>query len=183
MPSSRIGLLPAALALVLAMAGCGSSSNKSATSQSSATATSTPRPSSPAPDLTAAEHPRPSVFPRPGGRTLQQLAAGLHGSAQFGAATGTFTPGVRRVAFALNTSGGAFIYAPTVVYVASTANSHDVKGPFPAPADPVTVAPPYRSKQNSGPGGIQAIYAASIPLAHAGTFAVLTLSQTPSGGR
>ena len=105
----------------------------------------------------------------------------VKGSVQFGAATGTFTPGTRRLAFALNTSSGAFLYAPTAVYVASGPKSKDVEGPFLAPADPMTVAAQYRSKQNSGPGGIQAIYGAQIRLPHAGTFAVLTLSRTRQG--
>jgi hypothetical protein len=129
----------------------------------------------------AALTPRASQFPRPQGRTLTQLATLVHGSVQFGAATGTFTPGTRRLAFALNSSSGAFLYAPTAVYVASGPKSKDVKGPFLAPADPMTVAPQYRSKQNTGPGGIQAIYGAQIPLPHAGTFTVLSLSATAKG--
>jgi hypothetical protein len=56
-----------------------------------------------------------------------------------------------------------------------------VRGPFPAPADPTEVAPQYRSQQNAGPGGIQAIYAAELPLGRAGTFAVLTLTRTKRG--
>ncbi len=105
----------------------------------------------------------------------------MHSSAQFGAATGSFTPGTRRVAFALNTNSGAFIYAPTVVYIASGPGAHDVRGPFPAPADPMSVAPQFRSKQNAGPGGIQAIYEAELPLPHAGTFTLLSLTRTPAG--
>jgi hypothetical protein len=108
------------------------------------------------------------------------MATLVHGQAQFGAATGSFTPGKRRVAFALNTSSGAFIYAPTVMYIAKTPNSR-AQGPFLAPADPMLVAPKYRSKQNAGPGGIQAIYSANVPLPHAGTYPVLTMTELPSG--
>jgi hypothetical protein len=43
----------------------------------------------------------------------------------------------------------------------------------------MSVAPQYRSKQNSGPGGIKAIYAAQLPLPHKGTFAVLSITRTP----
>jgi hypothetical protein len=43
------------------------------------------------------------------------------------------------------------------------------------------VAPRYRSKQNAGPGGIQAIYAANIPLPQSGTYALLAMTQLPTG--
>src|SRR5207248_8280245 len=54
-------------------------------------------------------------------------------------------------------------------------------GPYLAPADPMTVAPAYRSKQNSGPGGVQAIYAAHIPLPRKGTYTILSLTRV--GGK
>jgi hypothetical protein len=180
MTRPRIAALLAALAT---LAGCGSSGSTSSTSAaSSSTAAKSSATLPPAvSELPAAAHPSPGTFPAVHGRTLQQLASVVHSSAQFGAATGTFTPGTRRLAFALNTNSGAFIYAPTVVYVASGPNSHDVAGPLAAPADPTTVAAQYRSRQNTGPGGIEAIYAAQVPLPRAGTFAVLTLTQTPQG--
>lgn len=176
----------------LILAACGSSSGSSGSSPSGAptgssantttASTTTASSAAPAPPLPAsALAPKLSQFPQVKGRTLTQLAQVVQGSVQFGAATGSFTPGTRRLAFALNSSSGAFLYAPTAVYVASGPKSTDVKGPFLAPADPMTVAPQYRSKQNSGPGGIQAIYGAQIPLPHAGTFAVLTLSATAKG--
>ena len=84
------------------------------------------------------------------------------------------------MAFGLTTSSGEFIYAPTALYIAKTPGS-PAKGPFLAPADPMSVAPQYRSKQNSGPGGIKAIYAARVPVPHAGTFTVLALTRTAKG--
>src|SRR5579884_3861026 len=45
----------------------------------------------------------------------------------------------------------------------------------------MAVAPQYRSRQNEGPGGIQAIYAAQLPLAHPGTVTVLALTHTARG--
>jgi len=119
-------------------------------------------------------------FPPAGGKTLQQLAATVTSSAQLGAATGSFTPGTGRFAFALNTSSGAFIYAPTALYIARTPKSK-AQGPFLAPADPMTVEPQFRSKQNTGPGGIQAIYAAQLPLPHKGTYTILALTRTQNG--
>ena len=187
----RFRLFAALIAALAALAGCGSSGSSSSggtsadassPTVSSATTTATATTAAPAtPVPAAALTPRAGQFPAVNGRTLTQLAQVVKGSVQFGAATGTFTPGTRRLAFALNTSSGAFLYAPTAVYVASGPKSKDVEGPFLAPADPMTVAAPYRSKQNSGPGGIQAIYGAQIHLPHAGTFAVLTLSATAKG--
>ncbi len=179
----------ATIAAVLTLAACGSSGSSSrsgtadtssaASTSSAMTSTTSAAPAASMP--AAALEPRLSQFPQVKGRTLTQLAHVVAGSVQFGAATGTFTPGLRRLGFALNTSSGDFLYAPTAVYLASGPSSHDVEGPFLAPADPMTVAPQYRSKQNSGPGGIQAIYGAQVRLPHAGTFAVLTLSATAKG--
>jgi hypothetical protein len=169
-------VLAAAIALVAA--GCGSSSTGSSSRATAAQTQSQPT-SGPAPaidQLTAAEHPASSQFPATNGRTLQQLASLARPGPQLGAATAIFTPGSQREAFGLNTSSGAFIYAPSAVYVAPTPSS-PAQGPFLAPADPMGVAPAYRSKQNAGPGDIQAIYAAQVPLPHAGTYAILALTR------
>src|SRR5450755_635854 len=136
----------------LAATGCGSSSSSSSatSTQAAPPATSSTAATPPALDeLAAAENPDPTQFPPSHGKTLKQLAALAKASAQLGAATGTFTPGTRRLAFGLTTTSGAFIYAPTAIYVARTPTA-PAQGPFIAPADPMEVAPRYRSKQNSG---------------------------------
>jgi hypothetical protein len=171
--------------LALALAGCGSSKSSSSSTASSTTPATTQTATSAAPppavsELSAAEHSDLHQFPPVGGRTLQQLGALVNASAQFGPATGSYTPGLRRVAFGLNTSSGAFIYAPTAVYIAKTPNSR-AQGPFLATADPMTVALQYRSKQNAGPGGVQAIYAARVPLPQPGTYYVLSVTRTAKG--
>jgi hypothetical protein len=177
--------------VALALAGCGSSSaSHSSTSSStsaaagsttSASATTTTAALPPAIDeLAAAEHPSSGQFPAAHGRSLQSLGRLVKSSAQLGAATGTFVPGIQRVAFGLNSSSGQFIYAPTAIYIAKSPGS-PAKGPFLAPADPMSVAPQYRSQQNSGPGGIKAIYAAHLPVPHAGTFTILALTRTGKG--
>jgi hypothetical protein len=184
----------AVLVALVGLSGCGSSSHRTTTPAKSATApvstgartpstTGTGAAASPAPainELAAAEHPRASEFPAPHGRTLQQLATVARAQVQLGPATGVFTPGVRRVAFALNSSSGAFVYAPTALYVATSPHAK-ASGPYLAPADPMTVAAPYRSRQNSGPGGILAIYGAEVKLPHPGTYAVLALTPTTKG--
>jgi hypothetical protein len=179
--------------VALALAGCGSSSGTHSSTSSSSTAaassaapasttsSSTAAPLPPAVDeLPAAEHPSAGQFPAAHGRSLTALGALVKSSAQLGAATGTFIPGLQRVAFGLTTSSGEFIYAPSALYIAKTPGS-PAKGPFLAPADPMSVAPQYRSAQNSGPGGIKAIYAARLPVPHAGTFTILALTRTANG--
>jgi hypothetical protein len=193
-PSMRSRSCLALLLAALTVAGCGSSSSPSTSSRAKSpaasasttspttTSASTTSPALPPAvnELPAAEHPHAGLFPPAHGRSLTQLAALVKSSAQFGAATGTFTPGTRRLAFGLNASTGQFIYAPTAVYIAKSAHS-PARGPFLAPADPMTVAPQYRSQQNSGPGGIKAIYAAQVPVPRAGTYTVLSITHTAHG--
>jgi hypothetical protein len=178
----------------VAVAGCGSTSSSSSTSSGTSAAstqaanaatqtTAATTSSYPPPavnELAASEHPKASQFPATEGRSLQKLATLMGSSAQFGAATGTFTPGTRRVAFGLTTSSGAFVYAPTAIYISNTPSS-PAKGPFLAPADPMSVLPQYRSEQNSGPGGIKAIYATHVTLRRAGTYTLLAVTRTPGG--
>lgn len=180
---------PRALALLgaagLMLAGCGSSSSSSSSTTTDTQAAAAKRAQgnqaqTAVAQLAPAEHPSAGDFPAAKGNSLQQLGAMVKSTAQFGGANGTFTPGVRRVAFALNTKTGGFVYAPTAIYVAKTPTS-PAKGPYLAPADPMVVAPQYRSKQNAGPGGIQAIYATRIPLPHPGTYTLLALTKTPKG--
>lgn len=169
------------------MAGCGSSgSSKTASSPASpgtATTSASSQSAGPAPavaDLPAAQHPKTSQFPAANGKSLKDLGTLAKSSVELGAATGTFTPGTQRFAFALTTSSGKFVYAPTAVYIAATPGA-PAKGPFLAPADPMSVQPQFRSKQNAGPGGIQAIYAADVPIPKAGVFYVLALTKGPDG--
>jgi hypothetical protein len=182
-----IAALLAVAVLALAAGACGSSksgtsSSSTTASPSTSTATQTTATQPPAVnELPAAEQPHASQFPAAHGRSLEQLGALVKSSAELGAATGTFTPGIRRFAFALTSRSGAFIYAPTALYIAPSPSSHDVVGPVLAAADPMGVAPQYRSKQNTGPGGIQAIYASQVPLMHTGTWTVLALTRTAHG--
>src|SRR5581483_5193185 len=173
-PTSAVRIA-AAIVLALTLASCGSSSSKHTPST---TKSATPPTSATAPgsDLAAAEHPSPSQFPGSHGKTLQQVANLATQQVQLGAATGVFTPGMERVAFGLNASSGAFLYAPTALYLARGPGA-PAAGPFLAPTDPMGVAPQFRSQQNAGPGGIQAIYATTVPVAKPGTYAVLALTR------
>jgi hypothetical protein len=177
--------LPALVALALVAAGCGSSSSHSSKSSATSSPSGTTQTTAVQPpavnELAAAEQPHRSQFPAVNGRSLSALGALVSSSGNLGAATGTFTPGFRRFAFALNSRSGAFIYAPTALYIATSPTSNDVVGPILTPADPMGVEPQYRSKQNTGPGGIQAIYSAQVPLMHTGTWTVLALTRTAHG--
>jgi hypothetical protein len=175
------------LAAAAIMAGCGSSSSSKTASQPAATSAGTTSssaqssaPAAAVAELPAALHPSASQFPSSRGKSLKDLGTLAQSSVSLGAATGTFTPGTQRYAFALTTNAGKFVYAPTAIYIASNPGS-PAKGPFLAPADPMSVLPQYRSRENSGPGGIQAIYAANVPVAKAGTYFVLALTKGPSG--
>lgn len=169
----------AALTVGLALAGCASSSRSALTPSSGAAKTGAA--GSPLPavsELAAAERPTSSEFPSAAGRTLQQLARLAQAGAQLGPATATYTPGIRRLAFALTDSAERFVYAPTAVYL-GTSPSAPAAGPFLAPADPLTVPRQYQSSQNEGPGGLEAIYWTELRLARPATYYVLALTRTP----
>lgn len=189
-PRTRALVAAAVATAAVSAAGCGSSSNSTSSSSSthapatSATTASSSAQSASSPPAVAAlgpaQHPRAAQFPSARGKSLKQLGTLARSSIELGAATGTFTPGTDRFAFALTTNAGKFVYAPTAVYIAPSPSA-PARGPFPAPADPMSVLPQYRSKQNTGPGGIQAIYAADLPVPKAGTYFVLSMTKGAGG--
>jgi hypothetical protein len=186
----RAAGLVAGLAFGLGLTGCGARVSSgagaaspaaavSATTAAAALATS----AAPAPavaELPQAEHPSHARFPAVQGRTLRQMAELSHSTAQLTAATGFFTSGTDRYAFSLAAGSGRYVYAPTAVYIA-TSPAGRAEGPFVAPADPLTVAPAYRSAQNSGPFGIKAIYDTAVPLPRPGLYALLALTRGRHG--
>ncbi len=170
----RPRLLAPALAagvVVLGAAGCGGGGS------SSSAATAAPVP----PDVKAAETVSLGSFPKPAGRSLQEIANTLQPGPQVGLASSVFTPGVNRLAFGMIGSDGGFLYAPSAVYIARTPTD-PAEGPYPAPADPMTVRSPYQSRTAaSGSGEIKAIYSAKVPFRSVGRHAVLVASR--SGGK
>ncbi len=187
----RAAGLAAALAVGAAIAGCGSAGRPSGStatvaafsagaSSAAPPLTSTAAPAPALSDLPRAEHPRAGRFPAVRGRTLTQMAELSRSTAQLTAATGFFTPGADRYAFSLTAGSGRYVYAPTAIYIAPSPGAR-AEGPFLAPADPVTVARPYRSAQDEGPLGIKAIYDTTVPLRHPGVYALLSLTRGPRG--
>lgn len=177
--------LGAVLACV-AVAGCGGSGKPPAHPRKTATHTvaippqTTPKLPPAVNQLSASERPGSRAFPAAAGRSLIQLARLVKQTARLGPANGVFTPGNQRFAFALTDKANRYIYAPTAVYVASRPGA-PARGPFLAPDYPMSVAPRYRSAENEAPGGLAAIYSATIPLPRSGVFDLLSLSRV--GGR
>ncbi len=165
---ARDPLLVTLVALVILSAGgCANSAAPSAKAGSGA------------PDLAAAERPGPSAFPAARGRTLAQIAQGAKAGPQVGLASGTYVPGRQRVAFALIGADGKPVYPASAVYVAPALN-RPAEGPFLAPAQPVGVAPAFRSA-NRDPADIAAIFATDVPFSRPGRYVALVLSRMDGG--
>ena len=119
-------------------------------------------------------------FPAVQRRTLQQLGDRVR-AVQAGLAVSEFTPGLNRIAFGVIDDANKFVYGKSAVYVARSPNS-PARGPFPAPADPLVVEPPFRSQGAAlESDAIAAIYEAEVPLREVGSHAVLVVTRTPQG--
>lgn len=129
--------------------------------------------------IEAAQNVSAADFPAPGRQTLRDLGNQV-GQVQMGLATSEFSPGENRLAFGVIGNDNKFIYGKSAVYVAPTPD--DVpEGPFPAPADPLVIDPPFRSRNAASEGdSVAAIYAANVDLSP-GKYAVLSVTETPQG--
>ena len=170
LPSLPHARLLACLAAVPLIAGCGSSSSSSSAAGHASTTRDREHRTGPDDHLgraagrRVASSRRPSIpssasSRRANGRTLTKLGELVKSSAQLGAATGTFTPGTRRLALRAHAQRAASSSTRRPLSTSPRPPTSPASGPYLAPADPMSVAPQYRSKQNSGPGGIKAIYA------------------------
>jgi hypothetical protein len=162
--------------LALFAAGCGSGSSNTTKTAAPPASTST-QPSGNAAAIAAAEHPSAGSFPSSKGQTLTSLVQHASSQAGLGLSTGTFVPGQNRFGFAIVDPKRALVYGPTALYVARSPKS-PATGPFVAPIDSMVVPPQYRSKNAAaGPGTIEAIYSAHVPLPKAGHYYALALTQ------
>lgn len=119
-------------------------------------------------------------FPSAGGKSLEQLSAKLP-AVDLGLAVSVLTPGENRLAFGMLDRERSFVYGRTAVYVARTPTG-PARGPFLAPADPLVVEPPFRSRAGASPGSeIAAIYETRVKLPSPGRWYVLAV--TKSDGR
>ncbi|MBA3305254.1 MAG: hypothetical protein H0U25_04930 [Thermoleophilaceae bacterium] len=116
-------------------------------------------------------------LPAARGRTLQQIAGRLP-AIQLGPATSIYTPGTNRLAFGMLDQTNTFVYGKTGIYLARTPDGRAL-GPFAAPADPLLVEAPFRSRGAAHPSGeIAAIYNASVDLPRTGKWYVLAVTRS-----
>jgi hypothetical protein len=170
----------ALFAVLGALAGCGGGDDKGSATTSTDAATT------PAADiaqaLREAQSPKRADFPATAGRALQQIADTVKAGPKAGLASSVLEPGTNRLAFGVIGADNAFVYGKTAVYVAPDPGEQ-ASGPYPAPADPMEVKPPFRS-QNAAQGAssdIKAIYSAQVPFQRAGKYAVLVVTKTAGG--
>jgi hypothetical protein len=101
--------------------------------------------------------------------TLSAISVGL--------ATSVYTPGENRLGFGVIDQAQNFVYGKTAVYLARSPDGKAI-GPFPAPADPLVVEPPFRSEGAADvTTDIAAIYEARVDLPSPGKWYVLALSK------
>lgn len=158
--------LSALLVAVLLVAGCGSEdTNSSGTGKTFDAA------------IAQAQQVSPSDFPATEGRTLQEIADPLP-AVQAGLATSVYTSGENRLAFGVIDQANNFVYGKTALYLARGPDQEAI-GPFPAPADPLVVEPPFRSEGAAlATGEIAAVYDATVELPEPGQWSILAVSKS-----
>jgi hypothetical protein len=172
---SRV-LAPLVLLAALVVSGCGGSDGTGGIKPPKGTSQSEFER-----QLAEAASVRASDFPAVQGRTLQQLADTARAGPRVGLATSVLVPGTNRLAFGVIDTDKGFVYGKSAVYVAPSPGSR-AKGPFPAPADSLITKPAFRSRTAASEGDtIASIYAAQVPFARAGRYAVLVLTKTRTG--
>src|SRR6185436_11908803 len=128
-----------------------------------------------------ASAPAASDFPAVEGRSLQQVADSMQGGPEVGLAGQTFTVGPNRLAFGVIDAQGNFVYGKSAVYIAPSPDAR-ARGPYPAPADVLVTAPPYRSRQAASETDLfAAVYGAQVRFPKPGPWSVLTVTQTGGG--
>ena len=132
------------------------------------------------PAIASAQQVSEGDFPAVAGRSLQEVANGVR-PVTAGLASSEFVPGTNRLAFGAIDKDNKFIYGKSAVYLARGPDARAI-GPFPAPADPLVVEPPFRSKGAAlESDAIAAIYDAEVQLPKPGKWAVLLVTKTSGG--
>ena len=167
-------MLAALLGAMLAAAGCGGGDGESDDPVSRV-----PEEGGLQDSVRAAADPDPSIFPATEGRTLNELADAIKGggSTEAGLASSVFTVGEDRLAFGMISGEGQFVYGPTAVYMAPTAQEK-ARGPFLAPADVLITEGRYRSQQAAEEADpFAAVYQANVEFDQQGPWAVLMVTK------
>jgi hypothetical protein len=143
-----------------------------------------PAPSKPASidaQIAAAARVSTAEFPPVGGRTLRQIGDSVRQQGSVGLATSDLVPGKNRLAFGLlDPKTNGFIYGKSAVYVAPSPDAV-AAGPYPAPADGISVAPQFRSKTNANTAGVRAIYSTTAQFTKPGRYFVLVVTKQGQG--
>jgi hypothetical protein len=130
--------------------------------------------------------PKPSAaitdFPKPTGRTMQEIQAGLRKDLVFAPSISVLAKGVDRVGFAVFDKGGKQIQGAGVALYISKVDGRDVHGPFVARSESLRVKPQFESKTTStDPQAARSVYVADVRFPRNGKYAVLGVVKT--GGK
>jgi hypothetical protein len=132
-------------------------------------------------------------FPKPDGKTLQQLLNDAGGSGPVPAPSGLeLRTGSHRFGFALFNRSREQITDASVAVYAAPAGGGPAKGPYLARYESIAVRPQFQSQQTaSDPDSARSIYTTEIPFDKPGTYELLGLARvggklvaatTPGGG-
>lgn len=161
--SLSLAAAPATVALLALAAGCGSSGGASSAE---------PAPSQPAPSAARQD------FPKPAGRSLGALSAGLAEGPVFSPSVALLSRGRNRFGFGLFDVGGrAIAGAGAAIYVADEDGSH-VRGPFVARSESLKVSPAHESRTTAqDPDAAKTVYVADVPFRRDGRALVLAVAR------
>lgn len=123
---------------------------------------------------------RPQDFPSARGKaTLGDLIQGLRQGPQLAPSVSVLDAGARsRFGFALFDQGGKQVNGAAVAIYTASPQQTDVRGPFPARAEPLDVSPAFRSRTSSlDPDAAKSVYVADVPFAKRGRQVVIALAR------
>jgi hypothetical protein len=150
-----------ALAVAAAGGGCGSSSD-------TASVPTAPPPAS-----------RPQDFPKPGGKTVSQLVAGLPQGPQLAPAVAVLPARqADRFGFGLFDRAGKQIGGAKVALYTAAPDGTDVRGPYPVRSESLAVKPQFVSQTSADdPAAAKSVYVGRAPFPKRGKRVVFALAQ------
>lgn len=161
--------LAPALALALAAAGCGGDDAPTREQAGAGSSAAEVRP------VAVSE---PVTFPKPGGRSLDELLQGMQEGLVLAPSVSVLQPGENRYGFALFDAARKQVSgAPAAIYV-SRSDGSGLRGPFPVRSESLEVKPQYESRSTSEDAdAAQAVYVADVPFQKAGRYRVTAIAQ------
>jgi hypothetical protein len=125
---------------------------------------------------------RAQDFPKPKGKSIRQLLAGLPSGPVLAPSGSVFRPGKDRVGFALFRRDRSQITNASVALYAAPAGGGPANGPYLARYEDLSVKPQFQSRQTAtDPNAAKSIYTVSIPFAKPGTYELLGIAK--QGGK